>query len=186
MLLCMLTADAFGQDDDLLFPESRHSLYKLVCLGNMTGLAIGLHYAPAAWIGFEGMAGFQLPYSAFWASPYRSNQVAVNLRLRLMHPWGFYAVAGWFTGAYEINIESFDLNESSIIFVQAPVAAIGYSWPPQPTDVQLSIEVGGAFGLPKRRSIETTDSLALYRLTTRRSSSSTGNLMPFFTIFFQL
>jgi hypothetical protein len=177
---------ALGGDDQLLIPESRHVWYKMICAGNLTGLGIGLHCTPSSWLGIDGLLGFQLPYSPIWASPYPSNQAALNLRLRLTHHSGVYAAAGWFGGAYEINRTGSQVDASHLFYVNAPTMAVGMAWPTQPTEVQILLEVGAAWGLPERLVKNSYDALVFYRLTARRSSFSTGKLLPFFTILFQL
>jgi|GEM_PF-3191844 len=179
-------SNADGGEEPSLIPESRQVWYKIICAGNVSGLGIGLHCAPVSWLGIDGLLGFQLPYSPFWAAPYPSNQVALNVRLRLMHHSGAYAAAGWFGGAYEINRTGSEVDASHLFFVNAPTAALGFSWPGQPTEVQILLEVGAAWGLPEKLIKNSNDTLVFYRLTARRSSFSSGKLLPFITVLFQL
>ena len=187
MLILGVQLSSHAQEDDLLLPPpARKTFYKTICLGNITGMGIGTEYSPAPWIGFGALVGFELPYSPFLAAPYPNNQVAFSLRMRLMHPWGFYATAGWFGGAYEIKRNIGEMTGAKVFYIKAPIAAIGFAWPEQPTDVQIHLEVGGAFGIPEELSTIQYDYLFIYELKAQRSYSSSKSFFPFFGILFTL
>lgn len=182
--LC-LSKPAAAQEDDFMVQEQRKTLQKLVFFGNLHGLGGGLHWAPLSWLGADGMVGIQMPYSMLISAPYAGNRLSLSLRLRGMHASGAYLAAGCFGGWYEAVNKSEDHKSIEYFDVQAPQVALGFAWPPPPTDAQVLVEIGVVSGLPQDVQVETDGYAAFYTITTHRARGLNDDLFPFISFMFQ-
>jgi hypothetical protein len=157
----------------------------MIGYGNITGLSGGVHYPLSHWMGIDAIAGVEMPYSPIFSAPYEKNQLSTSLRLRFTHSTGIYLLAGWFGGFYETGISTTDIEITETFFMQAPLAGIGFSWPPEPADSRIMIELGILKGLPEEHAIKADGYFAFYTLNAKRAKGINASLFPFLTFLFQ-